>query len=172
MIAQNDIDYRELEFKILEESDDLSSFDCSKDDNMGLNEFIHDQALQYQHENLGITYLFFHEKRIVGFVTIAMSQIEVKLTTFKLPFTCTITNHPALLIGRLAVDNDYRDADIGTNLCLWCLHMAKKLSNEVGCRFVVVLTEGKPVCFYQKCNFEIPEKYKSKKRVFLYQKIP
>lgn len=44
MSSQSDINPNELEFKILEESDDLSTFDCSKDDTMGLNEFIHHEV--------------------------------------------------------------------------------------------------------------------------------
>ena len=41
----------ELRFEILNARHDLSKFDCSEDDEMGLNEFIHDEALQFQKEN-------------------------------------------------------------------------------------------------------------------------
>ena len=172
MSANTNIDSGKLEFKILETSDDLSSFDCSKDDTMGLNEFIHEEALQYQKEKLGITYLFFHENNVVGFVTLAMSQIEVKETPPRLPFPVTIKYYPALKIGRLAVDNKYREKNVGTNICLWSLYFAEDLSKGIGCRFVVVLTQGKTINFYEKCDFEIVPKYKNKPKVFLFLKIP
>jgi len=168
----NDIDFHDLEVKVLEDSDDLSAFDCSKNDIMGLNEFIHSEAMQFQKENLGVTYLFLYNGQIVGFTTIAMSQIEMKLTPLILPFPVTMKYYPALKIGRLAVDNNYRDRDIGTNLCLWCLHSAKELSERIGCRFIVVLTKGRQVDFYKKCSFKIIPKYEKKKKVFLYLQMP
>jgi hypothetical protein len=109
----------ELRFEILNEQHDLSKFDCSKDDEMGLNEFIHDEALQFQKENLGITYLFFHNTVIVGFATLAMSQIEIKQTKIKLSFETDIRDYPALMIGRLATDNSYRSRHVGLNITLW-----------------------------------------------------
>jgi hypothetical protein len=48
----------DLTVDILGEEYDLSSFDCSQDDYSGVNEFIHKEALMYQEENMGKTYLF------------------------------------------------------------------------------------------------------------------
>lgn len=172
MSINDDIDTTDLEIKVLESSDDLTSFNYSKNDIMELNEFIHKQALLYQKENLGVTYLFFYQDKIVGFVTIAMSQIEVKETPTLLPFPMTIKYYPALKIGSLAVGNDYRAKNVGTNICLWSLFFTKQLSKQIGCRFIVVLTQGKTIDFYEKCNFEILPKYKNKKKVFLFLKIP
>jgi len=67
-------------------------FDCSLGDELGLNEFIHKEALQFQNENMGITYLFFFYDVIVGFATLSMSQIEIKETKIRLPFQTTISN--------------------------------------------------------------------------------
>jgi len=108
----------ELQFEILNSKHNLSSFDCSKDDELGLNEFIHDEALAFQKENLGITYLFFYNGVIVGFATLAMSQIEAKETKVKLPNQTTIRDFPALMIGRLATDNNFRGRHIGMNISL------------------------------------------------------
>ena len=172
MPSQQDIESQGLEFKILERSDGLSTFDCSEDDVMGLNEFIHSEAMQYQEGNLGVTYLFLYNKRIVGFATVAMSRMETKYAPFILPFRVEIKYYPALLIGRLAVHNEFRDRNVGANICLWCLGLAKELSTKVGCRLVVVLTEGKIVDFYKKCSFKVVPKFEKKKKVLMYLQVP
>lgn len=172
MSPENVIHFSDLETKILERSDDLSTFDCSANDVMGLDEFIHSEALKYQEENLGVTHLFLYNEQIVGFATLVMGQIEVKLTRSILPFPVTIKYFPALLIGRLAVDNNYRGRNVGKNICLWCLGLAKELSKKVGCRFVVVLTRDKAVEFYKKCSFKIVAKHEKKERKLMYLQVP
>ena len=168
MSSNTDIAHKDLETRILVSSDDLSSFNCSKDDLAGCNEFIHTEAKQYQDENLGVTHLFLYKERIVGFATLAMSEIETKDIPSLTPKT---KNYPALLIGRLAVHNDYRKRNVGANICLWCLALARELSKEVGCKVVTVLTEGKSD-FYKKCNFKTVPKYENKRKVWLYLQVP
>ncbi len=51
MQSQDYIDFRKLRIKILDGVDDLSSFSCTENDIMGLDEFIHKEALQYQKRN-------------------------------------------------------------------------------------------------------------------------
>jgi predicted GNAT family N-acyltransferase len=172
MSTQNDIAPDELSFKILEPSDDLSAFDCSKDDNMGLNEFIHKEAIQYQKEKLGVTHLFLYNGRIVGFATLAMGQIEIKEARFLLRIKVKITDYPTMLIGRLAIHNDFRDRNVGRSICLWCLELAKELSKKVGCKLVTVLTEDRPVEFYKKVGFEIFPRCEKKTKKWMYLLIP
>jgi GNAT superfamily N-acetyltransferase len=162
----------DLRFEILNAKHDLSGFDCSKDDEMGLNEFIHEDALQFQKENLGITYLFFRGDDIVGFATLAMGQIEIKQTKVKLPFEPRIRDFPALMIGRFATDNNYRGRHVGLNISLWCVSKAKQLSREVGCRLIVILTNDKKFAFYENCGFEMIPKYVNKTKKWMYLPIP
>lgn len=164
------IDYPELEAKILDKSIDLSKFSCKKDDIIGLNNFIHKEALAYQEENLGVTYLFLYKKRIVGFVTLAMDEIRIKEPRRFLSFSVPFKEFPALLIGRLAVDDEFRRRDVGRNICLWVLGLAKELSERVGCGFVTVLTQGEVVGFYEKCKFEAINR--SKKKIVMFKQLP
>ena len=90
MANNNDILASDLRYEKLSSEHDLSTFDCSLKDEMGLNEFIHQEALQFQNEKMGVTYLFFYNDFIVGFATLAMSQIEIKETKIQLPFKTTI----------------------------------------------------------------------------------
>jgi GNAT superfamily N-acetyltransferase len=173
MQPTNKVKSEDLSFKVLTENHDLSAFDCSKDDALGLNEFIHHEAQQYQKEQLGVTYLFFYKGQIVGFATLLMGQIEIKYAPYLIPFKVTTKYFPALLIGRLATDNRYRRRDIGRNICLWCVKKATELSKQVGCRLILVLTEGKPVEFYaDKCGFEIFPRFEKKTKKWMYLQIP
>ncbi|HKM59871.1 MAG TPA: GNAT family N-acetyltransferase [Candidatus Bathyarchaeia archaeon] len=172
MSTLEDISASELQVEILKATHNLATFDCSFEDEMGLNEFIHEEALQYQKENLGVTYLFFHQERIVGFVTLAMSQIETRETAFRLPLKVTIKNYPALLIGRLATANEYRGRNVGKSICLWCVSTTRKLSREVGCRLVVVMTNINKVEFYSRCGFDLVPKSEKKDKKWMYLQVP
>lgn len=172
MSTNDDIVPEELTEKILEESDNLTAFDCSRDDAMKLGEFIHSEALQYQKEQLGVTHLFLYNGQLVGFATLAMSELEIKEAPYLIPFKVKIKDYPALLIGRLAVHNDFRDRHVGRIICLRCLEIAKALSKKIGCKLVLVYTEGKPVEFYKKCGFAVISKYEKKDRKWMFIHVP
>ncbi len=139
---------------------------------MGLSEFIHNEALGFQREKMGITYLFYYKGIIVGFATLAMSQIEVKETKIKLPFKTTIKDYPALMIGRLATDNNYRGRHVGENICLWCLSKVKQLSSEIGCKLIIILTNDKKYTYYIHCGFDMVPKFESKNKKWMYLPVP
>lgn len=172
MSGENDIRPEELKEKILEESDDLTAFDCSRDDTMKLGEFIHSEAIQYQKEQLGVTHLFLYNGQVVGFATLAMSELEIKEAPYLIPFMVKIRDYPAVLIGRLTVHNDFRDRHVGRLICLRCLKIAKKLSKQLGCKLVLVYTEGKPVEFYKKCGFAVISKYEKKDKKWMFIQVP
>lgn len=169
MLDNEDINLEELTAKTLNENIDLGCFDCSVDDPLELNEFIHKEALQYQKESMGITYLFYYNDLIVGYVTIAMGAIEVKET--RLPRRSREKDYPALLLGRLGVHNDYRHRNIGRSICSWTIGLANEFSKKLGCKFVVLLTAQNKVSFYTKCGFEKCPKYDNKQKVLMYFQI-
>ena len=57
----NHVNLNDLSVKKLDAETDFSTFDCSQNDDLGLNEFIHGEALAYQREALGATHLFYLE---------------------------------------------------------------------------------------------------------------
>jgi GNAT superfamily N-acetyltransferase len=168
-MSSDKFDLEHLVVKQITEDVDLSGFDCSRDDTLGLNEFIHKEAIKYQNDCMGSTYMFYYQDFLVGYVTIAMYAIEVKETRLRI-----VTNekrYPALLLGRLGVHNDYRDRNIGRSICTWTIGFAKDFSKKLGCRFVVLLTSQSTVGFYLKCGFEICPKYEKKQKVLMYFQI-
>jgi hypothetical protein len=168
-MSSSKVDLDQLIVRSLDEQADVSQFDCGLDDVLGIDEFIHKEAMQYQNDSMGITYLFYHQNVLVGYVTVAMYAIEVKET--RLRMVTSEKRYPALLLGRLGVHNGYRHRHVGLSICLWTIGLAKELSRKIGCRFVVLLTSPTKVGFYQKCGFEICPKYEKKKKVLMNLRI-
>lgn len=165
-MPNGDISLAQLSVRLLSEGINLQDFDCSHDDPLGVNEFIHKEALQYQNELRGMTYVFCYDGVSVGYVTVAMHAIEVKET--KLRIVTREKHYPALLLGRLGVHNDFRNRNVGSALCRWTIGLGNELSKRVGCKFVVLLTAQLKVKFYEKCGFEICPKYGKKQKVLMY----
>ena len=156
----------QFEIKPFSSQLDLSNFDCSfEEEDLGLNEFIHTEALEYQQDNMCSTYVFFHQNIPVGFVTIAMYAIEVKET--KLLRVTSEKRYPALLLGRLGVANNYRKRHVGLCMVQWTVARAQVMAKEIGCRFVVVLTRQSKINFYKNCGFEVCPKYDKKQKVLM-----
>ena len=153
----------EITFDKLSEETDLSDFCCDLEDELGVNEFIHKEAWLYQTGNFGVTYLFNYKDIIVGFVTIAMGNIDAKKEApdkEEIEEEIIIKQYPSLLIGQIGVHNDCRRKGLGGIICDWCAGIAAKLQNIIGCRYVSVTTIKKWVNFYEKCDFKTtnPEK--------------
>lgn len=141
--------------KKLDKRTDLSAFDCSKDDDLGLNEFIHNEALDYQKEGMGVTHLFYIKEDIAGYITVAMGSIGVWMTDLKVE-VYDKKRYPALWLGRLAVQNKLRRQHVGKCMLQWSVGLAQKLSKVLGCRFLVLITKGEDrKKFYTECGFRI-----------------
>jgi len=133
---------------------DLSNFNCSDEDISKVNEFIQEQALKYQNENMGVTHLFFYKDEIVGFVTLSMTYIEGKEAPDEGDLAYFGNKKPpSMLIGQLGVDNIVRRRGLGRLLCDWCEGIAIELNKKVGCRYLVLHTERELIQFYEKCGF-------------------
>jgi GNAT superfamily N-acetyltransferase len=155
--------------KKLDEQTDLSTFDCSDNDDLGLDEFIHKEALDYQKEGMGVTHLFYNEDKIAGYITVAMGSIGVKMTDLEVD-TYDKKRYPAVWLGRLAVHNKLRRRAVGKCMILWCIGLAQRLSEELGCRFIVLVTKSESrIKFYAECGFrECPIDLKEKDMKMMY----
>lgn len=167
------LDFRlqELSFRKLTEDVELSSFCCDKDDELGIDEFIHSEALDYQKGHYGVTYLFYHSNEIVGFVTVAMGSVRAKELPEEMETNdeSRIKTFPSLLIGQLGVDNKYRKRNLGSILCDWCVGLAVELSDRIGCRYVSPVTNKNKIDFYRKCEFKTENP--NKERIMLVRRV-
>ena len=83
-----------------------------------------------------------------------------------------IQDFPALMIGRLATDNNYRGRHVGENICLWCLSKVKQLSAQVGFKLIIILTNDKKQTFYLNCGFDMVPKFEKKAKKWMYLPVP
>ncbi len=88
--------------KILDQIDDVSSFSCGVKD---MDEFIQKEALDFQKERLGVTYLFMHDQELVGFAALSMADLKREKMEAKHRPQSKVENYPALLIGQLSAKN-------------------------------------------------------------------
>lgn len=124
-------------------------FDCSFNDDMGLNEFYHTEALEFQRERLGITYQFSYYKKTIGFVTLAMYSIQREKIPDDDQLPIRIRHYPPLLLGRLASDNRFRGQGVGTFLLKWSIGAAVTFSRNIGCRYLILQTNEERTNWYQ-----------------------
>jgi hypothetical protein len=112
------VDLTELQFLKLSSTSKLEGFDCTEADGtdpLGLQEFIQREALVYQSERIGVTYLIPHGKDVVAFITVSMSCLSVdELEKPEKIAEVSSRKYPALLLGRLDVDERFRDQNVGT----------------------------------------------------------
>ncbi|HUK85374.1 MAG TPA: hypothetical protein VLU95_05900 [Candidatus Acidoferrum sp.] len=154
--------------KILDQNDNVSSFSCGVKD---IDEFIQKEALDFQKELLGVTYLFRHGQELVGFATLSMADLKREKIEAKHRPQSKIENYPALLIGQLAVCEKLQDQDVGTFICDFCFDRALKFSKIVGCRFMFVNAIESALGFYIKYGFVLLPKQEGREQKAMFLDI-
>lgn len=153
---------------ILTQNDNVKLFLCN---NADIDQFIHDEALIYQEKCLGITYVFKHKDRIIGFATLCMGHINKHKMPTNQRLPKRIPSYPALLIGQLAVCEDQQNNKIGTFICDYCLDKANKLSQILGCRFLLVDAVPEAVKFYSDYGFILAPKQEKEPQKLMFLDI-
>jgi predicted GNAT family N-acyltransferase len=74
------------------------------------------------------------------------------------------------MVGRIAVDSNLRRRAVGKCMILWSIGLAQKVSRDIGCRFIVLITKGEHrIKFYSECGFKLcPIKLKEKDMKMMY----
>ncbi|MFA5869913.1 MAG: hypothetical protein WC941_09475 [Candidatus Bathyarchaeia archaeon] len=100
---------------------------------------------------MGVTYLFRHRDELVGFITVSMNAILVKQAPDRDDLDWLEGKHPpAVLVGQLGVDNRHRGRYAGVIMCDFVSGLAVDLSEEIGCRYIVLQTSKKNVEYYRE----------------------
>lgn len=136
----------------LQSGDDVSGFDCGHRDT---NDFLKDDALEYQKQNLAVTYVLKDNAgKVIGFVSLAMGAIKTRdAPIVKIPGV-EIHQYPCLKMGQLGVTKDRQGRNLGELLVLTSIKLADRLSRDVGCRFVQVDSYPEKIGFYDKYGFK------------------
>lgn len=142
-------------FEKLNKEHDLSEFTCNSDD---LNDFIKNDALNQQEDNLNVTKLICCDDEIIGFFSLLADSINLKSIRDEKTRE-TIKKHlpkvkrvPAVKIGRFAIDKKYSNQGIGSHIIGHIMLNILDLSEDLALRFILIKTYAKPYKFYVKNN--------------------
>jgi len=131
-----------------------SQFDCGNEE---LNQFFYDKAKEFIKEDYSQLYLsrIKETSEILGFFTLSCTSIRSEKK--ELVSIEKIARYiPGLLLGMFAVDKQYQDKGVGTDLLKKAVLLSLNTSMSVGCRCLIVdsLISEKLINFYQKIGFE------------------
>jgi len=141
----------ELRVRALAPSDDRSAFSCGDVD---LDRFFRLYAGQNQfRHHIGTTYVAVADGSIVGFATVAPTQVEAAELAMLSRRSLPRYPLPALRLARLAVDSRWQGKGIGQFLLRTVFELAWRLADEFGCVGVVVDAKDQAVPFYEKLGF-------------------
>ncbi len=152
----------------------IPAFDCIDPD---LNEFLKTDCPRYREQRLSHTKVAIYTSRVVGFIAMLADSIslvdeERKWLILK---DIKIQQVPALKVGRLGVDKDFRHKGIGSALMQYSVAVAFRMNSElgVGCRFITVDAYTESISFYERLGFIRSQHkvYKNRKHPNMYYDI-
>lgn len=131
-----------------------ADFDCGDPD---LNEFLAKDALSYQNQLLGVTYLMrsVDNKEIIAYFTVLNDGIKASNNlNRRIPNQKRHGKIPAVKIGRLAVDKKYQGEKFGSQVLDFIKYWFS-FNNKTGCRFLLADAYNKPktLNFYKRNGF-------------------
>ncbi|MDK2946836.1 hypothetical protein [Geotoga petraea] len=137
----------------------LNCFDCNTNDDE-YKYFLTENACTFSNLNLAVTYIVFDTKEevILSYFTLSASTIEVtnsekKKISSDIPFSYI----PALLIGKLAANNNEDYEKLGTITIQIIFALVEELKEKIGFRVLSVDADldASPTIieFYKKFNF-------------------
>ncbi|MCB9196598.1 MAG: GNAT family N-acetyltransferase [Flavobacteriales bacterium] len=150
------------DFDILSEQHDISEFDC---DDADINEFLKDDAFNYQEQKMANTYVFYNgDNKVVAFFSILNDCLNDKgyengvwnkFHRKRIPNAKRIRQYPAVKVGRLGVDKSLQ----GSGLAYELMDFIKGYSiSELkpACRLLLLdaYNKEKQLKYYQSNNFE------------------
>jgi len=105
---------------------------------------------QFRH-HIGVTYVAVEDERILGFATVAAASLDAD----DLPGGRRMPPYPLpiLRIARLAVSESDQGRGLGGALLRFCIELAEKMRDELGCVGVVVDAKANAVEFYCRFGF-------------------
>lgn len=126
---------------------DLSEFSCGVKD---LDDFLKDDALTQQEQNLSVTYLAIFESQILGYVFILADKVECR----KISKKGFYKDYPSIKIGRLAIDEKFKNMGLGNEILDSICIIITKMSKRLGVSFITVDAYCNARKFYQKNEFK------------------
>jgi GNAT superfamily N-acetyltransferase len=132
----------QLAFRRLDLTSKPKPFDCGDSD---LNEFFLEDARNYLHHLLAVTYVFESEERTAAFFSVLNDRLSAedcgksrfKIIRHAIPHKKHFKSYPAVKVGRFGVDIDNQKHGIGTEVMDF-IKTFFTINNKTGCRFITV----------------------------------
>jgi predicted N-acetyltransferase YhbS len=141
-----------IEIRPLQADDDRT---CFRSGNPDLDRFFHKYAGQNQfRHHIGITLVAVERKSILGFATIAASEIEIERLPKKSKKRLPKYPLPVLRLARLAVDQASQGRGVGKILLREVFRQSHEMAERYGCVGVVVDAKPDVVPYYQTLGFK------------------
>ena len=135
----------------LQAEDDRSEF---RSGNIELDRFFQRYAGQNQFKHhIGTTYVAVEADMMVGFATVAASQLEIE--RLPLPRRRGLPRYPlpVLRLARLATDERVQGQGVGQLLLKAVFLLTLRMSEDFGCIGIVVDAKPEAIGFYKKYGF-------------------
>jgi GNAT superfamily N-acetyltransferase len=129
---------------------EVSSFDCGE---TTLNEWIKRRALKNEGQGASRTYVICEGEVVIGYYALAVGGVAHKEapSAIKRNMPDPI---PVMILGRLAVDQNYRNKQLGSSLLRDALLRTLQVSQTAGIKAVMVeAISDKAKSFYKKHGF-------------------
>ena len=152
------MDFDDVRIERLRMNQSLSDFDCGNQD---LNEFLMNDAKEYQKRLIAVTYLVKYHDEIAAYFSLSNDKLSIKDSDKSswrkvkklFPHSKHRGDYPAVKVGRLAVGVRYQGYDIGTRV-LDLLKYSFIERNRTGCAFITVDALKLSTEFYSKNKFK------------------
>ena len=130
----------------------IAGFDCGID---SLNEWLIRRALKNEYGGGSRTYVVCDDKQVVGYYAIAAGSVARRDTPGRIRRNMP-DPIPALILGRLAVDQSCQGTGIGQGLLKDALARSINVSQQIGVRVLIVhALNNKAEAFYFKHGFMV-----------------
>lgn len=140
-----------MEIRPLRESDDRALFRSGDPD---LDRFFQKYAGQNQfRHHIGVTYVAVESGRIAAYCTVSVGQLEIDALPLAKRKKLPRYPLPVVRLARLAVDESFRGAGLGSQMLRRVCEIALGLVDEVGCLGVLVDAKEGAASFYERFGF-------------------
>lgn len=146
-----------------------------------LVDFLREDALENQEQKLSVTFLWFHEDKLVSYITLLNDKINLEsdLKEFFKEKGIHYKSLPALKIGRLCVEDKFLRRGLGRLMILSAIKIADEINrNKAGCRFITLDAKRNQdkrldsIHFYKKMGFKtLKERVKGTTPMYLDLKL-
>ena len=156
--------FNECSIYDLVNENDIAGFTCGDRD---LDDFFTNDCFGYAKQLLGKSYCYKLDadpSKIVCAFTLANAGIRVddlpnarkKKIETDIPHAKTLKDYPAVLIGRLAVSQEFHSKHIGSDVLEYIKYWFVDPNNKTGCRFVIVDAYNNvgTIAFYERNGFK------------------